>query len=383
MNAEQLLGEVVYRGDTLLKQTADEGVQEWDVRVEAKPDGTADVVITHGRQGGVKQVARETIREGKNVGKRNATTPTQQAVKEATARHKAQMQRHHYATNVADSAASRALAPMLAEKYEDFLEAIDWRTAFVQPKLDGHRCLARNEDGKIVLYSRKGTVIDTMGHIAELLNDVLQPGETFDGELFVQGVAFQKIASAIRNSKKAGALDPSRVQYHIYDTTQSGGFGNRYSEMREKVKRLPRSIIVPVKTIKVATLDEVLSFQADCLADGYEGAMVRHGDREYQAGKRSCDLLKVKTFQDAEFEIVAVSEGRNTHLGMAIFTCVVHGTNAVFDVLAPGTHEEKRAAWAAKDTLVGRKLTVKFQEWTTTTPPVPRFPVARRIHESV
>lgn len=384
MNSDQVLGEVVYRGDTLLKQTADEGVQEWDVRVEARENGTADIVIHHGRQGGVKQVIRDNIAVGKNPGKKNATTPLQQAVKEAEARYKAQTQRHHYATNVADSAASRALAPMLAESFGDYVNIVDWQQAFVQPKLDGHRCLARNEGGEIRLYSRKGTLIETMGHIQEVLRNVLQPGETLDGELFVHGdITFQQIASAIRNSKKAGAVDPTRIQYHVYDAMLPGPFGSRYSSACERLRRLPRDIIVPVKTLKVATPDEVMSLQAEFVADGYEGAMLRHGLQAYQAGKRSRDLLKVKTFQDAEFGIASVTEGRGTHAGMAIFTCVVPTTNATFDVLAPGTHAQKRELYDQRDQLLGRKLTVKFQEWTTTTPPVPRFPVAIRVHEAV
>ena len=384
MNSEQLLGEVVYRGETLLKQTSDEGVQEWDIRVEKLDNGFADVVITHGRQGGAKQVLRDTIREGKNTGKKNATTPVEQAVKEAQSRHTAQIKRHHYALNVADSAASRAAAPMLAEPYEDFVEQIDWNNAFVQPKLDGHRCLARNVDGQILLYSRKGTLIDTMQHIQELLRDVLQPGETLDGELYSNnGLTFQQIASAIRNSKKAGAVAPTAIQYHVYDAMLPGTFGDRFSAATTKLRRLPKDIIVPVKTIRVAKLDEVMAFQADCVADGYEGAMIRHGSREYQAGKRSRDLLKVKNFKDAEFEIIAVAEGRGTHQGMAIFTCLIPATNATFDVLAPGTHEQKRELYQQRDLLLGRKLTVKFQEWTTTTPAVPRFPVAIRVHEAV
>lgn len=381
--SEQTFGDVVYRGETLLKQTADEGVQEWDVRVESLANGTADIVVTYGRKDGAKQQIRDNIAEGKNAGKRNATTPVQQAIKEAMAKHKSQMQRHHYATNVADSAASRALAPMLAESYEDFLSAIDWNSAFVQPKLDGHRCLARNEGGSIVLYSRKGTVIDTMGHIQEVLDGVLQPGETLDGELFIPGVAFQSLASAIRNSKKQGAIDPSRMQYHVYDAMLPGNFGERYSQAITRLRRLPSGIIVPVRTLKVATLDEVMSFQQNCVADGYEGAMIRHGTRDYQAGKRSRDLLKVKTFKDAEFEITMVGEGRGTHAGMAVFTCLVPGTRTVFDVLAPGTHEQKREYFQRGDALIGRLLTVKFQEWSTSEQPVPRFPVAIRIHESV
>jgi DNA ligase-1 len=376
MNVDTKQGEVKFSSTKLVKKTSDDGIQEWEVRVEERSDGTADVVIIHGRQDGAKQVVRDNVAVGKNVGKKNATTPLEQAIKEAEARWTKQKERHHYGDTVEESAAARSDAPMLAETYADFSERVDWNTAFVQPKLDGHRCLARNVGGQILLFSRKGEQITTMGHIAEVLTGQLDEGETIDGELYVPGTPFEKIASAIRNSKKKGAIAPEAVQYHVYDTVSPLRFGERYSRATEKLRRLPESIIVPVKTVKIMTPDEAMEFQRNAVADGFEGAMVRWGDIGYQAGKRSKNLLKLKTFDPGTFEIVGFKEGDSTCAGMCIWVCKIPANGTSFDVLAFGTHQQKRAAFQTAAEKLGHMVNIKYFGWTTTDIPKPRFPVA-------
>ncbi len=122
------------------------------------------------------------------------------------------------------------------------------------------------------------------------------------------------------------------------------------------------------------------TFQAACVADGYEGAMLRHGTGGYDAGKRSKYLLKVKNFKDAEFEVVEVREGRGTHKGMAIFLCKTDRGHK-FEVTAPGGHWEKQQYWLHREECVGAALTVKFFELSTGDAPVPRFPVGLRFKE--
>ena len=88
----------------------------------------------------------------------------------------------------------------------------------------------------------------------------------------------------------------------------------------------------------------------------------------------------MKTFFDAEFEIVGCKEGRGSYEGMAIFTCKTPDGHT-FDVTAHGTHEEKRKAWEDRESHIGKKLTVKYQFFTTTDKPVPFLPVAKGFAE--
>src|ERR1019366_2230573 len=103
--------------------------------------------------------------------------------------------------------------------------------------------------------------------------------------------------------------------------------------------------------------------------------MLRHGTAGYEAGKRSSYLLKVKTFLTDEFEIVDYKMGRGKYEGMPVFSCTTK-TDHLFDVLAPGNLEEKRALGINADACIGKLLTVKYQYLTETEEPVPFLPVA-------
>ena len=84
----------------------------------------------------------------------------------------------------------------------------------------------------------------------------------------------------------------------------------------------------------------------------------------------------MKSFVDAEFTIVGAREGKGPYAGMAVFECVTDAGHK-FDVTAPGSHEEKRAAWDNHAEHIGEQLTVKYQKFTDTDEPVPFLPVAK------
>lgn len=55
-------------------------------------------------------------------------------------------------------------------------------------------------------------------------------------------------------------------------------------------------------------------------SQGYEGARVRNKDGEYES-KRSSNLQKLKNFDDSEYKVVGLNEGRGKMTGRAIFMC--------------------------------------------------------------
>lgn len=363
---------------TLFK-AVDGETHEWDIAVETQDDGTAVIVMTHGRQGGQKQVARDPVLEGKFIGTRRETTPLQQAINEAQSRWNTKLSRKGYGRTVQDSGDVRAVSPMLAYAYEKYADAVNWADAWAQPKLDGYRCKAvRGEDGNVLLFSRENQPILTMPHIVEALRAMMDPGEMWDGELYTHDEAFEQLGSFIKRLQP----DSVKIQYHVYDRIDSQPFGPRYTKLVQRLRRGPADILVPVRTLAVATPDELLKFRDECLAQEYEGAMLRHGDAGYQAGKRSKYLLKFKEFNDAEFEIVDVLAcEKGSHQDVAKLRCKTPAGH-LFDVTAPGTMAEKREVLrrhlSGAETYVGRKLTVEYQGYTETDKPVPRFPRAKK-----
>ena len=372
---------------TLYKRTKAGKIQQWDIEVIEHPDagldGTATIRVTHGLTDGQKQTDEEVITEGKNPGKRNATTAIQQAHKEAKAKWQKKYDRERYGLTVEESDIKMLTAPMLAHVYEDHAGKVDWTgTTQVQPKFDGHRCLAFNTGGVIKLLSRQGVEITSCDHLVEQLQGCLPEGAVFDGELYVHGLPLNEIGSLIRRKQE----DSTKLCYMMYDMpSHDAPFSERYKHLTATVRmwgddKFPNLHLARTEAVtdEVAAMD----FQVRCIENGYEGAMLRHGDYRYLNGKRCHGLLKMKTFQDDEFEVVDCAMGRGKFEGMAIFSCVTKDGHP-FDVTAPGTHEEKRAAWENWPEQKGQMLTVKFQNYSATETPVPVFPVALQFREDV
>lgn len=359
--------------------------QTWEIWVERDKDSPElGVMVTrYGIEGGKLQTTREVIREGKNEGRKNATTPFEQACLEASARHTKQRDRKGYAENLGAAVSKKSLRPMLAGKYQDHVGKIDWGTALAQPKFNGYRANFRREKGEVVCFSREGKRLQ-VPHLCEILDAGLGEGVVVDGELYRHGLSLPQISSACK--RKQDLTDS--INLHLYDIFSGDPYTHRYAEIEAIVAQINTDPTGPPKndkgqlvlapTVKVRTPQELMYFQGECIKDGYEGAMLRHGRAGYEAGHRSASLLKVKTFEDAEFIITDYKFGRGKYEGMPVFVCQTEEGN-LFDVLAPGNHEQKRELGLRASSLVGCWVKVKYAEMTKTAEPVPYCPVALQI----
>lgn len=365
----------------LFKKTSAGRIQEWKIAVRKNKDGSGTILIEQGLVDGKKQQYEEQITEGKNLGKKNETSAFEQAVAEAEARWTKQKDRRHYGEDptAEESAAKRSAAPMLAGVYQDHADKVDWHGALAQPKLDGNRCLAKMDgEGNVSLWTRKGVEIKTLGHLIAPLRAVMNPTDVLDGEVYVHGLHVTNLRSLLTRQQP----DCETVSFRIYDQVSPLPFCQRWGYLQDLDLKVgvPRDGLCLVPTIKVMNEKELMKFQADCIAQGFEGAMLRWGKFGYQAGARSQGLLKVKTFKDAEFKILQVTTGTGPYADCAVFVCQA-ASGGVFNVTAPGSLKEKREIWKNGADYVGRLLTVKFAGYTETDFPVPFQPVALGIRE--
>jgi ATP-dependent DNA ligase len=360
----------------MLYKHSERGTCIWQIEVLRRPDGAGDIKLVYGLENGKKISSHELINAGKNIGRSNETTAFQQAILEAESRYTKQLERKGYGLTVEESATTRSLLPMLAHKFKEKVKSVDWAHADAQAKLDGFRCLASVENGRVVLRSRESKLITTMEHVADEL-DGLEPGIVLDGELYAHGMPFEQIASAVKRVKTK-ADHAEQIKYHLYDLMDDMPFRERSAKLHTLV-RSDLEHVTLVKTIMVRSAEELAVCKYRFLEEGYEGAMLRHGKVGYEAGKRSASLLKAKDFEDLEYEVLDYKEGKSTHKGMAIFICKTKSGN-VFDVTAPGTHEMKRAFFQNGKSYIGKMLQVRYQGLTTEDR-VPRFPVAVRFVE--
>lgn len=364
---------------TLYKKTSTGAIQTWNVSV----DGNV-IVADYGQLGGKIQTARDVIREGKNLGKKNATTPEEQAELEAFAQWEKKRKKHYQesieaveAGEVDSSVIAGGILPMLAQSYNKHAAKIIFPAA-VQPKLDGHRCIAVVKDGEVTLWSRTQKPITGVPHIVEELELLdLPDGTVLDGELYNHDYRdrFEELTSFIKRPEPKPGCEA--VEYHVYDTVNQWTFEFRQHFVEYNVEALH---LMPVETINVEDESAMWEAFAHFTEQGYEGLIVRNWDSAY-VNKRSYDLQKVKEFDDAEFQIVNVVEGRGKLAGKGIFVCAT-ADGDTFQCKMTGPLEDLAEYLEHKERYVGHLLTVQYFGITNASS-VPRFPVGLRVREDV
>jgi len=377
----------------LFKKSASGKVLQWDISVL----GTA-ITVTHGQVGGKLQTTTDTIKSGKNAGKKNATAPEEQALKEAKAKWTKQKKAGYVdSISKAEAGATDELIeggalPMLAKVYEDCESKVTYPIA-VQPKLDGHRCIAViNAKCEVSLWTRTRKRITSVPHIEKRLSAIAQSmkpllvrlrieGEkniTLDGEIYNHDMKdnFEKLTSAAR--KEGGNEDSTSLQYHIYDMMAPRCFKERFEALQKELATC--SVIHLVSTKFANSAEEAAMYFTLYTKLGYEGSMVRLLGIPYE-NKRSHQLLKVKKFLDEEFEIVGMEEGRGKLQGHAgAFVCKTKDSK-IFRAKMSGETAKLKEYWEKRDDYVGQILTVQFQGKTGEG--LPRFPVGLRIREDL
>jgi DNA ligase-1 len=340
-------------------------IQTWEMEVVGNKFRTH-----YGRIDGKITTTEWTECFGKNVGKKNATTPEEQAELEAKAKWQKKIDRK-FVTELKEIDSFKFVKPMLAHKYEDQFKGFP---VLSQPKLDGIRCVTSSSG----MFSRQGKEIVSAPHIFESLKPIFEeyPDLIFDGELYADKLAndFNKICSLVRKTKpKPADLEESAelVEYHIYDIVDGLPFTQRYKILKDiyELNFQHMSEIVLVDTAWASNQEELDELYDSYLENGMEGQIVRT-DMPYES-KRSKNLLKRKEFQDAEYEIVSVEEGTGNRAGMAGYMVLRDGTRQ-FRSNIKGGFAFYAELLRRRDELVGKQATVQY--FNLTPDNIPRFP---------
>ena len=210
--------------------------------------------------------------------------------------------------------------PMLAYPVSD--RPINYEDKiFMQPKLDGVRCLIQyDKKHGVRAFSRTGKQWKNIHHITSSLEKWFQSNQTtvLDGELYNHDLRddFETIISLVRRQTPDDIdMLESRdlVQFHCYDIIHP--LGSDFKERSLFIKRcVPQTnYIHHVSTQLVATESMSKVIHQQNLDEGYEGSILRTND-EY-ACKRSHNLRKFKDFQDTEATITSWVEGKGKRVG--------------------------------------------------------------------
>ena len=316
-------------------------------------------------------ISEWTYPEPKNVGKKNETTVRSQGQAEVKSKI-TKMLDSGYVEDLdnIDNPRITKIAMLAkgfdAERVQKEIEKTGY--VYTQPKLDGVRCIATAQG----LFTRSGKRIVSVPHIDEDLKSHFEkdPDLIFDGELYNHDLRdnFDEIISAVR---KEANLDPEqarKIQYHVYDiVSETRNFGERcegfsaqaFSESEKPSQYWDIGLnIRKVMWWKEDNIDQVFKSHQQWLKEGYEGTMIRY-DAPYQLNKRNWNLQKLKEFQDDEFPILRIEEGKGKNAGLASVIVVdVDGVEASPTMM--GSLEFRKQLWEEREDYQGGVATVKY-----------------------
>lgn len=308
-----------------------------------------------------KQFSELVLIAGKNVGRANETTDKQQAFSELESATNKQKDKGYHA----EGEKSNSLPlQMLAHKYKDYKHRLVGKNLCVQPKIDGSRqayCSKRQ-----VMWSRMGKPCIPQV-CAHLRFDT--KGYMVDGELVLpKPYTFQQTMSATKRFQIAYS---PKLEFHLFDIIdETKPFRERLKILEELVTSANNSKVKLVPTYEVNSEEEIMAWHDKFIAEGDEGVIIRDLDAPYKIGHRNISLQKFKVFEDDEFEIVDIEDGKGKNTGVAKFVCKTK-EGKLFEAEYNAPMEERKLIFQNKDKYIGKMLTVRYQEMSDDN--IPRF----------
>ena len=348
--------------ETLYKRAKTGKIQYWQIEVvEASPANYGWGIIKTSGQIGTENpiVHRETITQGKNIGKSNETTPHEQAISQAQSDW---LKKHDEGYKTAqdlnwDSSVDLTLTEWLEATLPQFntdasgnakpMLATDWKKikkidypVLVQPKLDGVRCLmivsATDQKGgtsSVRYLSRSGKDYSTLNHITASCN--FPVGDyVLDGEIYSDELTFQEIIAAVKKQRP----ESLKLKFKAYDIVSNDKQDERCSQTKRIVEAINSPEIQLVPTFLACDETDVKGFHDRWVQQGYEGAMIRLLHGTYTPGQRSRDLLKVKEFDETEYPFLRWETGQREEDLLAVLEA---NLQKEFRAKMIGTAEEK------------------------------------------
>lgn len=331
-------------------------LRQWHVRTDNNI-----VSVTFGEVDG-RQILKWTESVGKNVGKANATTASQQAILDAISKWNKKRDEAYFLTKE-EAALHINRKPMQAHNYKDHADKIKY-PCILQPKLNGRRIMI---DKDLNAQSKSGEVCKVPEHWIPDLMKLKEAGlleHGLDGEVFAGyvkqgGLSLQRINSAFLKPN----ADTPRLKFYVYDIPNpSEPNDNRDLQLVNSVYWAVSwdSPIVVVDSELCGSPKEADDLYNEWLGDGAEGCVYRNLAGMYEFGKRSYNLIKRKPRQDAEACVLDVRKDKSQE---GVLSCITR-EGALFECkMRKDAHSEinYRLYENACD-LIGEWITYEYEE---------------------
>lgn len=315
------------------------------------------------------------VREGKNIGRSNATTAQEQAQREVEARYTKQLKTGYTEAPDGSNGVASYVEPMLAKSYEDYRGKLDFSNGdwLLNIKYNGLRAVAT----KGGLHTRKGERFVSVPHIERSLKKFFDkyPDAVLDGELFNENYRQQlnEIVKLARKTKNVTQKDlessEKLIEFYVYDgygfdgMTESTPYETRFDWISNELFGMYEHIgFVP--HWRFYSPEQMDKLYTDIVSKGHEGAILRYAKMPYEH-KRSKNLLKLKPVDDAEFVVVDINEGTGNWSGKAkIISLRSVDGKLTFDASFKGTMEQAEQVLRDKDKWLDKVVTICYNGLT-------------------
>jgi DNA ligase-1 len=216
---------------------------------------------------------------------------------------------------------------MLAHSWDQKTDIKEW---WMSEKLDGVRGYWTGNK----LISRQGNPFNAPEWFTRNF-----PPTPLDGELWTGRDQFQELVSIVR--RESTGTDWEKVNYFVFDAPGiEEGFEKRLDFARRWFLKHPNLFAEVLEQQICESREHLRKKLQEIESLGGEGVMLRRPNSPYTVG-RSYDLLKVKTYEDAEATVIKHLPGSGKHTGR-LGSILVKLPNGIQFAIGTGFSDKER-----------------------------------------
>ncbi|MEP6551786.1 MAG: ATP-dependent DNA ligase, partial [Gemmatimonadales bacterium] len=219
----------------------------------------------------------------------------------------------------------RPVQPMLADSAPTVADALTEGVPVVMEwKLDGARIQVHRQGERVAVYTRNlNDVTAAVPEVVEVVKSLPARELILDGEVIALAPDTRPRSFQLTMRRFGRRLDVAQLREELplspffFDVLLHDGETIMDEPLSARLARLdtiaPPALRVP--RIVTANLEEAQRFQAEALARGHEGVMVKTLSAPYAAGRRGSAWFKVKEARTLDLVVLAVEWGSGRRKG--------------------------------------------------------------------
>lgn len=319
---------------------------------------------------------------GKNIGRKNETTPFQQAINEVRSVY---TKRYNMGDRTTLEEAEEGIKfeehkrvnIMLLQNAKENLKKIKY-PCYMQEKLDGIHAVAVMFGDAVDIYTRGKTKELKLPHIRKDIEEFYKNSQLLEnsqfsrndyygmyisGELYDPNIR-QDIISMVMSGNDA------TIKLYVFDVFWVANkmnknnllaYADRFKIMKQFIKDINSENILMIPTYEAKNIGDIEKYYSEVKEKDGEGLVIRNMDGLYEYGKRSFGVMKYKVREDAEFLIVDYVVGdKGKYAGFIIF--VAETSNGLRFNVEPNWKPEDRIRAVAEFDLKykNKKATISY-----------------------